>query len=59
MAEQEPNTRYLDDSKVFAAAEAAVAARNRDETGEIGEETPDQYASRDRAAELVDLQATS
>ncbi len=34
-------------------AEAAVAAWNRDETGEIGEETPDQYALRDRAAELA------
>ena len=73
VTEQEPNTRYLDDSKVLAAigewiaprvqlvsvrlplelAEAAVAAWNRDETGEIGEETPDQYALRDRAAELA------
>ncbi|MCA2207387.1 hypothetical protein [Nocardia rosealba] len=73
MTGQEPNTRYLDDSKVLAAigewiaprvqpvsvrlplelAEAAVAAWNRDESGEIGEETPDQYALRDRAAELA------
>ncbi|MDO3647726.1 hypothetical protein [Nocardia mangyaensis] len=37
----------------LALAEAAVAAWNRDETGEIGEETPDQYALRDRAAELA------
>lgn len=34
-------------------AEAAVAAWNRDETGNIGEEAPDQYALRDRAAELA------
>ncbi len=73
MTEQEPNTRYLDDSKALVAigewiaprvqpvsvrlplelAEAAVAAWNRDETGEIGEETADQYALRDRAAELA------
>jgi hypothetical protein len=73
VTEREPNTRYLEDSKVLAAigewiaprvqpvsvrlplelAEAAVAAWNRDETGEIGEETPDQYALRDRAAELA------
>ncbi|APE34660.1 hypothetical protein BOX37_12630 [Nocardia mangyaensis] len=37
----------------IALAEAAVAAWNRDETGETGEETPDQYAIRDRAAELA------
>ncbi|MFE9789930.1 hypothetical protein ACFYO7_31610 [Nocardia salmonicida] len=73
MTEQDPNTRYRDDSKVLAAigewigprvqpvsvrlphelAQAAVAAWNRDETGEIGEQAPDQYALRDRAAELA------
>ncbi|TCJ97342.1 hypothetical protein DFR71_3384 [Nocardia alba] len=73
MTANEPNARYLDDSKVLAAigewiatrvepvsvrlplelAEAAVAAWNRDETGEVGEETPDQFALRDRAAELA------
>ena len=60
VTEQEPNTRYLDDSKVLAAigewivprvqpvsvrlplelAEAAMAAWNRDETGEIGRKPP-------------------
>ncbi|WP_067545478.1 hypothetical protein [Nocardia crassostreae] len=34
-------------------AEAAVAAWNRDETDELGAETPDQHALRERAAELA------
>ncbi|MEW1698995.1 hypothetical protein [Streptomyces sp. NPDC091278] len=36
-----------------ALAEAAVAAWDRDELGELGEETHEQYALRDRAGELA------
>ncbi|WP_035858100.1 hypothetical protein [Kitasatospora cheerisanensis] len=36
-----------------ALAEAAVAAWDREELGGLGEETHEQYALRDRAAELA------
>ncbi|CAM4146551.1 hypothetical protein NONI108955_11615 [Nocardia ninae] len=36
-----------------ALAEAALAAWDRDELGELGEETREQYALRGRAAELA------
>ncbi|OXM55750.1 hypothetical protein [Amycolatopsis alba] len=36
-----------------ALAEAAVAAWDRDELGDIGEETHEQYALRDRAGDLA------
>jgi hypothetical protein len=36
-----------------ALAEAAVAAWDRDESDEVGEETHEQYAVRDHAAELA------
>ncbi|MEU9620971.1 MULTISPECIES: hypothetical protein [unclassified Streptomyces] len=36
-----------------ATAEAAAAAWDRDELGELGEETHEQYALRDQAGELA------
>ncbi|MER7705684.1 hypothetical protein ABTX81_22680 [Kitasatospora sp. NPDC097605] len=36
-----------------AVAEAAVNAWERDESGELAQETPEQYALRDQAAELA------
>ncbi|MFF9478155.1 hypothetical protein [Streptomyces sp. NPDC014733] len=36
-----------------AVAEAAVAAWERDELGDLGEETHEQYALRDQAGELA------
>ncbi|QLY27797.1 hypothetical protein [Nocardia huaxiensis] len=48
-----PEVRLVCVRLPVALAEAAVAAWNRDETGELGAESPEQYALRDRAAELA------